>query len=241
MAGQPLVFARPDDELMLPLQVEPQLASWMRTEDPSQQRLEAFMVHAIELIKPSLALLRGPLALRLDVAIPSDLPLLDHRDLDNYAFPLATRLAKEVERPIDSVWASKRHGSRSSIGIATPAETSDGLAPDGWISVRTTVSSSTTAYKQQVHEAVQGAEELPAGSVSLHLSFTVGPGRNWVNLWKPTIDALGPLLGSDSDRPWSPRDGRITELSLHRTVDAALEHDVLIAIAATNLQESGTT
>jgi hypothetical protein len=212
----------------------------MRSEHQSQQRLEEFLAYAIGLIKPSVALLSDPLALRLDVAIPSDLPLLDHRDLDNYAFPLSTRLAKEIARPIDSVWARKRHGSLSTIGIATAVVTSDGLPPDGWISVRTTASSATTAYKHQVHEALLGAGELPAGPVSLQLSFTVGKGRNWANLWKPTIDALGPLLGTDSDRPWNPRDGRIVELGLHRSVDAALEHDVLIAIAATNLREPGT-
>ena len=46
-------------------------------------------------------------------------------------------------------------------------------------------------------------------------------GRNWTALWKPTIDVLGPLLGSDP-RPHKPhgeaRDGRITEIALHQTV-----------------------
>jgi hypothetical protein len=207
----------------------------MRADDPSQKLLEAFLVHAIGLIEPSLTALSDPLALRLDVAIPPDLPLLDHRDLDNYAFPLASRLTKEIKRPIDSVWVTKGHTIVSAIGVATAVQSSDGLAPPGWISVQTTASSATTAYKQQVHDAVQGAGELPDGPVSLQLSFAVGPRRNWVNLWKPTIDALGPLLGTDSNRPWNPRDGRIVELGLHRSVVATLQNDVLIAIAATNL------
>lgn len=31
--------------------------------------------------------------------------------------------------------------------------------------------------------------------VRMQMSFTVGPGRNWLNLWKPAIDALGKILG----------------------------------------------
>jgi hypothetical protein len=61
----------------------------------------------------------------------------------------------------------------------------------------------------------------------------VGPGRNWLNLWKPTIDALGPLLGSaQPGKLWNPRDGRIVELGLHCVVDADLRHDVVMEIVA---------
>ena len=55
---------------------------------------------------------------------------------------------------------------------------------------RTTASASTLAYKEQIHAAVAGAAELPAGPVRLELAFVVGPGRNWLNLWKQTIDSL---------------------------------------------------
>ena len=99
--------------------------------------------------------------------------------------------------------------------------------------VHTTASGSTTAYKQQIHDQLIGASELPVGPVSLQISFTVGPRRNWLNLWKPTIDALDPILGrTRPDRSWHPRDGRITELGLHSTVDQELGNDVLLAIAA---------
>ena len=60
---------------------------------------------------------------------------------------------------------------------------------------RTTASASTPAYKEQILAAVAGAAELPAGPVGIELAFVVGPGRNWLNLWKPTIDSLDPLLG----------------------------------------------
>ena len=77
------------------------------------------------------------------------------------------------------------------------------------------------------------AAEIPAGPVQLQLAFVVGPQRNWLTLWKPTIDALDPLLGrTREDRDWHPQDGRITDLGLHVTVDASLGHDVLLSIAA---------
>lgn len=78
-----------------------------------------------------------------------------------------------------------------------------------------------------------GAGELPAGPVRLQISFTVGPRRNWLNLGKPTIDALDPLLGrTRSDRDWHPRDGRIIDLGLHLTTDTGLGNDVILAITA---------
>ena len=67
----------------------------------------------------------------------------------------------------------------------------------------------------------------------LELSFVVGPGRNWLNLWKQTIDSLDPLLGSTyPDKPWSPRDGRITELGMHVKVEPNFAHRVVVGIAA---------
>jgi hypothetical protein len=63
--------------------------------------------------------------------------------------------------------------------------------------------------------------------VHLQLAFVVGPKRNWPNLWKPTFDALDPLLGrTGPDRDWHPRDGRIVDLGLHVDVDPSLGNDV---------------
>ena len=95
-------------------------------------------------------------------------------------------------------------------------------------------SASTVAFKEQVHAAVAGAEELPVGPVRLELAFVVGPGRNWLNLWKQTIDSLDPILGRTyPGRAWQPLDGRITELGMHLTVDpAARRSDVAVGIAA---------
>src|ERR1700722_3831985 len=67
------------------------------------------------------------------------------------------------------------------------------------------------------------------------LCFTVGPARNWLNLWKPAIDALDQILGhAPAAGPWSPPDGRIVDLGLHCRVNPSMGNDVLIAIAASH-------
>src|SRR4051794_8617847 len=109
MPERPHVFARPQDEVLLPLWVEPRLASWVSAATRNRKQLEMFLLHAIDLLRPAAEDLTDPLALRLDVAVPSGVSLIGQRDLDNYAFPLATRLAKETQRSIDCVWATKRH------------------------------------------------------------------------------------------------------------------------------------
>ena len=50
----------------------------------------------------------------------------------------------------------------------------------------------------------------------MQLAFIVDPVRNWLSLWKPAIDALGNILGSDDPLRFHPRDDRIVKLALHR-------------------------
>ncbi len=109
-----------------------------------------------------------------------------------------------------SVWCTKQHGEQSFVR-------------KDMLIARTTASAQTVAYKEQIHAAVADAAELPAGPVRLELAFVVSPRRNWLNLWKQTIDSLEPLLGRTYlDRTWNPLDGRITELGMHLTTDPLL-------------------
>ena len=69
--------------------------------------------------------------------------------------------------------------------------------------------------------------------MELQLSFIVGPRRNWLNLWKPTIDALDQIPGRTTpERSWHPLDGRVVELGLHCRVDPGLGNQVVIGVAA---------
>ena len=97
--------------------------------------------------------------------------------------------------------------------------------------MRVTGSSESSARKQQIHDACRGAADspLPPGPVTLCVSFGVSSRRNWSALWKPAIDALGPVLGIQDPRgPFHTDDDRITSLALHRTIDDTLIHDVAL-------------
>lgn len=221
----PRWYARPTGE-GLALRKAPRLASWNTASDPDQMRLREYLEDTAELLAPTMVS-TGPWTLVLDVGLPHGRDLVDMADLDNYAYPLATRLRNEH---LVSVWCTKRHADTSRALVAPAEETA---APDRTYTVRTTASAQTKAYKEQIRTAVAGASEIVQGSVQLHLGFVVGPQRNWTTLWKPTIDALDPLLGrTREDRDWHPKDGRITELALHVNADPTLGHDVVVSIAA---------
>jgi hypothetical protein len=217
-------YARPEGD-GITLRKAPQLASWNKATDPDQLRLREYLDDTVELLAPATKF--GPWTLMLDVGLPAGRDLIDMADLDNYAFPLATRLRNEH---LVSVWCTKRIADTSRVFVAPAKEVP---SPEATFTVRTTASSQTKAYKEQVRAAVANAREIPAGGVQLQIAFAVGPLRNWLGLWKPTVDALDPLLGrTRDDRDWHPKDGRITDLGLHVDVDPSLGHDVVVAIAA---------
>lgn len=222
----PRWYRRPGEEGVV-LRKAPRLASWNKSTDPDQVRLREYLDDTAQLVKHRLAP-GGPWSLLLEVGLPAGRDLVDMADLDNYAFPLATRLRDE---DLVSVWCTKRHADTSRVVIA-PAAESAGPGTTTY-TVRTTASATTTAYKEQVRSAVVDAAAIPTGAVRLQLAFVVGPRRNWLNLWKPTIDALDPLLGrTREDRDWHPQDGKITDLGLHVAVDPSLGHDIVVGIAA---------
>lgn len=227
-------FARPENDTHQ-LRVAPRLASWNKADDPDQVRLQAYLDDTEALLAASR--IDGPWALRLDVGLPAARSLLDASDLDNYAYPLAYRIK---DPGLVSVWCTKQHNEESFVRIEAARESAP---PSTEVLVaRPTASTSTVAYKEQVRAAVAGAVELPAGPVKLELSFVVGPRRNWLNLWKQTIDSLDPLLGRTyPDRAWNPRDGRITELGMHVTVDPAAGNEIVVGIAATATQNPETS
>jgi hypothetical protein len=205
----------------------PRLASWNSSEHPDQLHLRVYLDAVEASLAPRLVGAAPPQALRLDVGLPADTPLLENHDLDNYLYPLAQRLSKWDNVDLVTVVGTKRHTAASYLSIATARHTEP---PSGCLAVRTTASSTSPAYKEQIREQVGDLAELTDGPVHLEIAFTVSPQRNWLNLWKPTIDALGRLLGSDGQRPWHPRDGRVTHLALHCTHDTTLGNDVLVTV-----------
>jgi hypothetical protein len=103
-------------------------------------------------------------------------------------------------------------------------------ARDPDLFVRTEVSAQTKAWKQKIFDACATARtSLPAdGPVGLDICYRVSARRNWSTLWKPSIDALGPVLGmSDPGKhPFRPDDDRIVYLGLHREIDDSLRNAI---------------
>jgi len=87
-----------------------------------------------------------------------------------------------------------------------------------------------TQWKATLRERLSKARisPPPPGPVTVDIAITTGPARTWPNLWKPLLDALGPVLGEDPTQPFHPYDDRITHLGLQHNVAAYLAHDVII-------------
>lgn len=152
--------------------------------------------------------------LSLTVAVPASLSLdAGGRDLDNYLLPIARRLG---HARFVSAWAAKEHRERSlvSVGRAQAAPHPDG----SWrfAGAETTEPKASPAWKRDIDAQMRRqVHERASGPVELQISYVVEPRWNWTELWKPTIDALGAILG-DGRRPFHPLDDRIVLLGLHR-------------------------
>jgi len=204
--------------------VKPQLASWDRAGHPSQVKLGRFLGHVDAIAGPVLATVRGRVAAELIVGFSDDISLVDGgHDLDNYLFPVAQRLGPQR---VAAIFGRKIHGP-SSLALAPAQPDTAGTTPQ--FSTRIAGSYERKEWKQKLHDrlAVQAATIDP-GPVGLTIALTTGLGRNWASLWKPLIDAFGPVLGEDPSRPFHPHDDRIVSLALHHTLDTTIAHAVII-------------
>ncbi len=221
-------FARPGVELRLPLSPEPVLESWNSRDHPDQLRLRTYLDAVAAHLKVENWNPEQPRAVELTVGLADSTPLdRGGRDLDNYLYPLARRFGADR---IAAVFGRKVHQRGSTIAAADAVLADEPNTPAS-LSVRTSMSTQSEAWKRAIHQACIDAvtEPLPPGPVALQLVFGVARHRNWATLWKPAIDALGPVLGiPNPNRPYRPDDDRIVDLALHRHLDDALRHDVTI-------------
>lgn len=208
----------------IPLTSPPLLESWERSEHPSQTALAAYRQSIAMRAAAALAQLDPPVELGFHVAGRPD--IATQRDLDNFLTPVIKALGGFQRFAL--VWASR--GLPSEASVLTFARAADArlameLKPPN-THARLSASATSTAWKQALADAV-GGHEIAArnGRVELGIRFGVSPERNWVALWKPAIDSLGGVLGN-GDRPWHPRDDRISLLVLKRDLRPELAWNV---------------
>ena len=229
MTAMAMVYRRPVG--VMRQSVKPQLASWDRAGHPSQVKLARFLAHVDAIAGPVLARVSGRVAVELIVGFSAGVSLIDGgHDLDNYLFPVAQRLGPER---VAAVFGRKIHGPSSlAVGPAQP----DTAGVTSQFSAQMAGSSERKEWKQQLHDRLAAqAAAIDPGPAGLTIALTTGPGRNWANLWKPLIDAFGPVLGEDPTRPFHPHDDRIVSLALHHAIGTGIAHDVIIDARWTRL------
>jgi hypothetical protein len=222
MTDMPMVYRRPAG--VMRQSVKPQLASWDRAGHPSQVKLARFLAHVDAIAGPVLAAVSGPIAAELIVGFSDGVSLVDGgHDLDNYLFPVAQRLGPER---VAVIFGRKIHGP-SSLAVGPAQLAMAGAAPQ--FSTRMAGSYERREWKQKLRDRLAGqAATIGPGPVGLTIALTTGAGRNWASLWKPLIDAFGPVLGEDPTRPFHPHNDRIVSLGLHHTIGKGIAHDVII-------------
>jgi hypothetical protein len=226
LRGDSLRTACTGAEITLPFR--PLLESWDRSDAPSQVRLAEYRALVAALAAPALAELAPPLVLGFYVAGRED--VARGCDLDNFLTPVVKALGGG--ELFSLVWAER--GSANERPRLTLLETKaarhETLARPAQVSTRLSVGAARPEWKAALATAVgrHGSAGRP-GPIELGLRFGVFPRRNWVTLWKPAIDALGGVLG-ESDRPWHPRDDRISLLVLERVLRPELEWHVQIDV-----------
>jgi hypothetical protein len=211
---------------------EPKLASWNANSDPEQRALQRYLDDIKQRLEPLPLSSRLYLHMEIDVRQPEK--LLHHHDLDNYLYPVVQRLGASHFTLVSAI---KRAGGGSylQIGQAKPINASP--EKEGWTSFQHDtrgVSIVNKEWKGAIRDSLQDAvkahqiDPLKPGAVELQLVWKCSSERNWISLWKPTIDAMGPVLGEK--RPFNPNDDSIVSLMLHLNTNNSIGWSVQIGM-----------
>lgn len=203
-------------------EIEPQIASWDHKEHANQVRLKSYLKMVREYFAPVLAS-GEKLAVSLIIDLKREDRLYRGNDVENYVTPLVQGLGwrKFVYAEVE-----KRVGGGSCIAIGPAVPCVDAPVWSGW-GGRMVGSLAAPDGKRCVRlELLRAVDSpLPPGPIAVHMAWRLSSSRNWVALWKPTGDAMGPVVGESRypEKEFHPDDDRITKLRLHRCVDDTLE------------------
>jgi hypothetical protein len=225
--------------------IEPLLASWDHKNHPSQIRLRSYLND----LRSKVGKLPTDRALFLELHVDVRDPqrLTKHYDVENYLTPvLGTTWFDHRQFPLVHGTKCVGGGSRLTLGEVhiEPSE----ILGTSWQYLATNAGKSPTlkSWKERLNEYVasSGVEVIPDGkTIEFHMAWRCSTRRNWVWLWKPTGDALSPILGYSGDNRFNPNDDRITSLTFHRFDDNSLGNDIYVGlwwrVAQQNAEQSG--
>ncbi len=207
--------------------IKPQLASWEKKTDPAQIRLQSYLNDVSERLAPLPDQSNLFLHMIIDVEDPAH--LLHHYDLENYLTPVVHKLGHQR---FVYVSADKQvgEGSRIIVGVAGSGQQPE-KNDNQWrhFSCAAGAGAQSKSWKEGIRSQLDltQPEPLPPGMVEVQLAWRCSSQRNWIWLWKPTGDAMGPVLGcSDSRNPFNPNDDRIVSLHLHLNKDDRIGHNI---------------
>ena len=165
-----------------------------------------------------------PLFLHLHVHVAREANILHGYVLESFLTPLFGARWLNGSR-FSLVIGSKGMESPSRLTLGLASSLSAARRPPGACRAAPSAAPATPEWVEQLRRALSrcGSVPLPEGAVHLRVHLRCSSTRNWVGLWKPVEDAMGPILGYDHTRnPYHPRDDRLTRLEFHRQTDERL-------------------
>lgn len=210
----------------------PRLASWNANDHPDQIRLKAYLDDLRKRIGDIPKQENLYIALRVDVQ--DERKLIRHHDVENYLTPLfGSKWFDHRQFPL--VIGAKHVGNGSTLTIGTMQLQDANTLEQSWHHLSMNVGSSPTsqAWKQRLNEFAEQANPgiIPADQhIEFHMAYRCSSRRNWVSLWKPTGDALSPILGYSGKNKYNPHDDRITSIHFHRFYDESVGNDVYVGL-----------
>ena len=179
---------------VLELPFSPLLESWERSTSKAQLRLGEYRDGLSVLAQPVLAAPAPPFAFGFYAAGRQDIAA-GGCDLDNFLTPVVKALGGGEAFAL--VWATRgRADEPSRLTLAHAGDVRVATDDAAEMTVRLSGSPTRPEWKAKIAEAV-GIHPSSGitDPVSLAVRYRLSPLRNWVTLWKPTIDALGGILG----------------------------------------------
>jgi hypothetical protein len=161
-----------------------------------------------------------PLFLHLHVALPRRTNLAHGFDLERFLTPLfGVRWLPSTRFVL--VTATKSEGEPARIAIGLAAERPASPADREGHRVAPAVAAGSPPWVEDLRRTLSRAQSvpLPEGPVLLQMEFACSPDLNWVTLWRPAGEAMGPVLGYDRSREaHHPLTDRLAHLEYHRRI-----------------------